>query len=94
MHWILETLIYRERNHTYQNPRADELVGKALAENNPAKRAKYYKELQKIAYEDAMQIYTVHPTGLWAMRSRVKGFQDNPVFMGIYFYPMYKESEK
>ena len=78
----------------YQNPRADELVAKALAENNPAKRAKYYKELQKIAYEDAMQIYTVHPTGLWAMRSRVKGFQDNPVFMGIYFYPMYKESEK
>lgn len=41
-------------------------------------------------YEDAMQIYTVHPTGLWAMREGVEGFVDNPVYMGIYFYPMYK----
>lgn len=77
----------------YKNPKADKLVMKAVAETNPAKRAKYYKELQKIAYEDAMQIYTVHPTGLWAMRSRVKGFYDNPVYMGLYFYPMYKEPE-
>ena len=42
-------------------------------------------------HEDAMQIYTVHPTGLWAMRKNVKGFTDNPVYMGIYFYPMFKE---
>ena len=77
----------------YQNPRADELISKAVAETDKDKRAEYYKKLHKIAYEDAMQIYTVHPSGLWAMRSRVKGFYDNPVFMGLYFYPMYKESE-
>ena len=74
----------------YKNPKADKLVMKAVAETRPSKRAQYYKELQKIVYEDAMQIYTVHPTGLWAMRSRVKGFSDNPVYMGLYFYPMYK----
>lgn len=77
----------------YHNPKADELIMKAVAETNPAKRARYYKELQQIAYDDAMQIYTVHPSGLWAMRSRVKGFYDNPVFMGLYFYPMYKEPQ-
>ena len=78
----------------YRNPRADELISKAVAETDKNKRAQYYKELHKIAYDDAMQIYTVHPTGLWAMRSHVKGFYDNPVFMGLYFYPMYKESDK
>ncbi len=78
----------------YHNPKADALVMKAVSETNKKKRTEYYKQLHKIVYDDAMQIYTVHPTGLWAMRSRVKGFQDNPVFMGLYFYPMYKETEK
>lgn len=74
----------------YKNPEADRLVRAAVTQTNPARRARYYKQLNRIAYEDAMQIYTAHPTGLWAMRSDVKGFYDNPVFMGLYFYPMYK----
>lgn len=74
----------------YKNPEADKLVRKAVTETDPAKRARYYKDLQKIAYKDAMQIYTINPTGLWAMRDDVKGFYDNPVFMGLYFYPIYK----
>ncbi len=74
----------------YKNPQADQLVRAAVSETSPSKRAKLYLQLQDLAYEDAMQIYTVHPTGLWAMRDRVKGFVDNPVYMGIYFYPMYK----
>ena len=32
-----------------------------------------------------MQIYTVHPTGLWAMRSRVKGFQGQSGVYGHLF---------
>ena len=76
----------------YQNARADELIEQAVRETNLSKRNTLYKKLHHILYEDAMQIYTAHPTGLWAMRSRVKGFVDNPVYMGIYFYPMYKES--
>jgi len=74
----------------YNNPKAAQLVGAAVSETNPAKRVKFYQELQDVAYEDAMQIYTVHPTGMWAMQERVKGFEDNPVYMGLYFYPMYK----
>ena len=75
----------------YKNPQADQLVRQAVSETNPVKRAQLYLQLQDLAYEDAMQIYTVHPTGLWAMREEVKGFKDNPVYMGLYFYPMYKE---
>ncbi len=74
----------------YKNPAADRLIEQAVAETNPAKRNALYKQLHNLMYEDAMQLYTVHPTGLWAMRSDVKGFVDNPVYMGIYFYPMYK----
>lgn len=74
----------------YNNPKASALVRKAVAETHPARRAALYRELQQIAYDDAMQIYTVHPTGMWAMRKEVKGFYDNPVFMGLYFYSMYK----
>lgn len=75
----------------YSNPQADRLIEQAVAETNPARRNALYKELHNLMYEDAMQLYTVHPTGLWAMRKGVKGFVDNPVYMGIYFYPMYKE---
>lgn len=74
----------------YKNPAADRLVRKAVAEPDPGVRGQYYKQLQQIVHDDAMQIYTVNPTGLWAMRDTVKGFYDNPVFMGLYFYPMYK----
>lgn len=74
----------------YKNPQADQLVRAAVEETRPARRAQYYRQLQQLAYEDAMQIYTVHPTGLWAMSEQVKGFYDNPVYMGLYFYPMYK----
>ncbi len=74
----------------YKNPKADQIIEQAVSETNIKKRNALYKELHNLMYEDAMQLYTVHPTGLWAMRSNIKGFVDNPVYMGIYFYPMYK----
>ena len=74
----------------YKNPEVDVLIEQAVSETNQAKRNALYKQVHNLMHEDAMQIYTVHPTGLWAMRSNVKGFVDNPVYMGIYFYPMYK----
>jgi len=75
----------------YKNPQADALIEQAVSETDVKKRNALYKEVHNLIYEDAMQLYTAHPTGLWAMRSNVKGFVDNPVYMGIYFYPMYKE---
>ncbi len=78
----------------YKNPQVDTLIERAVAETNPARRNALYKQVHNLMHEDAMQIYTVHPTGLWAMNKKVKGFVDNPVYMGIYFYPMYKEINK
>ncbi len=78
----------------YKNPQVDALIERAVAETDPARRNALYKQVHNLMHEDAMQIYTVHPTGLWAMNKKVKGFVDNPVYMGIYFYPMYKEINK
>lgn len=75
----------------YSNPQVDKLIEQAVAQTDPVKRNVLYKQVHNLMNEDAMQLYTVHPTGLWAMRSNVKGFVDNPVYMGIYFYPIYKE---
>lgn len=75
----------------YKNPQVDKLIEQAVAETNFQKRNALYKQVHNLLHEDAMQVYTVHPTGLWAMRKNVKGFVDNPVYMGIYFYPMFKE---
>ena len=74
----------------YKNPQADKLIEQAVAETNQQKRNALYKQVHNLIHDDAMQIYTVHPTGLWAVRSNVKGFTDNPVYMGIYYYPIYK----
>lgn len=75
----------------YKNADIDPLIEQAVRQTNLQKRNDLYKQVHRLMHEDAMQIYTVHPTGLWAMRKTVKGFVDNPVYMGIYFYPMYKE---
>ena len=75
----------------YKNPQVDALIETAVSETDIEKRNALYKEVHNLIYEDGMQLYTAHPTGLWAMRKGVKGFVDNPVYMGIYFYPMYKQ---
>ncbi|MDO8805135.1 MAG: ABC transporter substrate-binding protein [Elusimicrobiota bacterium] len=74
----------------YSNPALDRQIEAAVTETSPAKRAAMYAGIQRAAYEDAVQIYTVHPRGLYATRDTLKGFYDNAVFMGIYFYPLSK----
>lgn len=74
----------------YKNPQADLLVEKAKEITSLEERTKLYASLQQIAYDDAAQIYTVYSPGVWVIRREVNGFIDNPVFMGIYLYPLYK----
>ena len=75
----------------YSNPALDKQIEAAVTEISPAKRAALYGKIQRAAYDDAVQIYTVHPRGLYAARDSLKGFYDNAVFMGIYFYPLSKQ---
>ncbi|MCG2725434.1 MAG: ABC transporter substrate-binding protein [Elusimicrobia bacterium] len=74
----------------YSNAEMDKLINLAVSQTSTIKRKELYKEIQKLAHEETIQIYTIHPQGLLAMRDWVKGFYDNAVFMGIYFYPISK----
>lgn len=74
----------------YKNPELDALIDKAVRAVSPAERRELYREIHRIGYEDVPQVYTVHPQGVYAMREWVKGFYDNAVFMGVYFYPLSK----
>jgi peptide/nickel transport system substrate-binding protein len=74
----------------YSNPALDRQIEAAVTEVLPAKRDALYAGIQRAAYDDAVQIYTAHPRGLYAAMDSLKGFYDNAVFMGIYFYPLSK----
>ena len=74
----------------YANPELDAMIEKASVEASPAKRAALYKNILAKGYEEAPAIFTVHLAGVYGMRTWVKGFVDNPVNLGIYYYPIEK----
>jgi peptide/nickel transport system substrate-binding protein len=74
----------------FNNPKLDALIDRAVKSTDNKERAKLYRQIQDISADEAAQIYTVHSPGVWVFRKEVKGFVDNPVFMGIYFYPIHK----
>ncbi|MBI5247478.1 MAG: ABC transporter substrate-binding protein [Elusimicrobia bacterium] len=75
----------------YANAELDAWIEKAAGEPAPAKRAALYKKILAKGFDDAPAIFTVHPAGVYGMRAWVKGFVDNPVNLGIYYYPIEKK---
>ena len=75
----------------YSNPELDAMIEKAVTEPSSVKRAALYKRILAKGYEEAPAVFTVHPVGIYAMRQWVKGFVDNPVNLGIYYYPIEKK---
>jgi peptide/nickel transport system substrate-binding protein len=75
----------------FADPELDAMIEKAVALPSPAARAAEYRKILARGYEDCPVVFTVHPAGVYAMRSWVKGFVDNPVNLGIYYYPIEKK---
>ncbi len=75
----------------YANPEMDRSIEAAVREPSPRRRAELYSKILRLGFEEVPSIVTVHPRGVYAMREWVKGFADNPVYLGIYFYPLRKE---
>ena len=73
----------------FSDPELDAMVEKAAAQP-PARRAALYKKILARGHEDCPAIFTVHPSGVYAMRDWVRGFVDNPVNLGVYYYPIEK----
>lgn len=74
----------------YANPELDALIEKASGEPSPAKRAALYKKILAKGFDEAPAIFTVHPAGVYGMRTWVRNLVDNPVNLGIYYYPIEK----
>ena len=74
----------------YSSQTMDTLIERAARELDPAARAAFYKRILKQGFEDVPAITTVHPKGVYALRSWVKDWFENPVFLGIYYYPISK----
>jgi len=65
----------------YSNPRMDELVVAQRQEPDPAKRMQLFRQIQKIAVDDAVYVYLHQPIYRIAMRSRVQGYVYNPMLL-------------
>ncbi len=74
----------------YSNAELDSWIEQAAVEPSPAKRVELYKRILAKGFAEAPVIFTVHPTGVYGLRTWVKGFVDNPVNLGIYYYPISK----
>ena len=75
----------------YRNPEADRLVEEAVRELDPGRRAALYARLQKLAYEEAIDIFTVDTYRLRAQRSWIKNWYDVPIMPYGYLYPVKKD---
>ncbi len=70
--------------------RLDELIIQARKELNVQKREQLYHELQRIAYEEAIELYLDQALGRRYERTWVHGWYYNPAYPGTYFYPLWK----
>lgn len=75
----------------YANAGLDALIEQAVDEPSVAKRAALYHKILAKGYEESTAVFTVHPAGVYGMREWVRGLVDNPVNMGIYYYPVEKK---
>lgn len=74
----------------YANPELDALIEKAVVEPSSVRRAALYRKILAKGHDEAPAIFTVHPAGVYGVRTWVKGLVDNPVNLGIYYYPIEK----
>jgi peptide/nickel transport system substrate-binding protein len=69
----------------------DDLIVKAVSSTDENERATMYKQLQNIAYENALDIFLDQPQGRHYEQSWLKGWYYNPGFgTNIYFYSLSK----
>lgn len=74
----------------YSNTKVDELLAKGLKETNTEKRKEIYKELYKVINEDLPYIFLYQRRDMWAVNSRVKGFDDQITPYKDFYQSLYK----
>ena len=65
----------------FQSAEYDEIYGKAQAALDPAEKAGYYKELQKILCDEAGSAFIQTPANMTAISKRLAGYKFYPVYV-------------
>jgi peptide/nickel transport system substrate-binding protein len=73
----------------------DDLITKAVQATDKNERVKLYGQLQNLAYENVLDVFTVQAQARHYEQSWVKGFYYNPIYppnsgVGLYFYALSK----
>jgi peptide/nickel transport system substrate-binding protein len=72
------------RSHGYSNPKISELFARGRAELDAGRRKAIYRELEKIALEDAALVGVAWRAQAYAMQKGVRGFKNMPGFLTFY----------
>jgi len=75
----------------YGNATVDALIEEAATETDATVRAQLYSELSYVMYGECVHIWTVQATNFHVERVTVDGYAFNPMYSGLYYYPMDKE---
>lgn len=75
---------------TNMGTKYDVLIDQGINELEPAKRQEIYYELQRLAYEDAIAIFTDQVLGRHYQQRWVDGYYFNPIWPARNFYPLSK----
>jgi peptide/nickel transport system substrate-binding protein len=67
------------------------IINRGVEATDPEQRAKIYQEFNQVYYEQAPAILLFQTMGRHYQQRWVRGWYNNPVFPGMYFYPLSKD---
>ena len=68
----------------------DQLITKGIQDTDQKARTQDYQQLQKLTYDNALDIFLVQPQGRHYEQMWVHGWYYNPIYPGVYFYSLSK----
>jgi peptide/nickel transport system substrate-binding protein len=68
-----------------------DLLNKGVSELDPAKRAEIYAQVNQMQYDNPTMIMLATPTVRRYFQKWVKGYYWNPIYSGLWFYPLSKD---
>ena len=74
----------------FGNATLDGMIEEAAGELDPETRATLYYELSMYLYGECLHIWTVQATNFHCERVSLEGWVYNPMYSGMYYYPMDK----
>jgi peptide/nickel transport system substrate-binding protein len=68
----------------------DQLITQGIQSSDAQTRTQLYQQLQDLTYQNALDLFVVQPEVRHYEQMWVKGYYYNPIYPGIYFYPLSK----